>query len=144
MQKYEINWEWSMEKWKFALSSFGEGEGVKLKTAFLSRKNDSSFVHHFPKVNQRIAHSSQRRIDADVGYFGDFFETHIAIHTHVKHFPLVIGEVIDQRAHVVMDLLSDDLFFDTGVEQPDGAEDVEIFAAVGNGHPFIVAVTVDG
>ena len=59
-------------------------------SSVLVRKDDVVFFYDFSEVNERIAHSSQSRIDAHPRVFGDFLKAHILVDTHQQHFFLVI------------------------------------------------------
>lgn len=74
-------------------------------------------VDQFAQVDQRIPHPSQRSVDADSGLLGDLFETEIEIVPEDDYFALFDGQVVDQVADILLDLVVDHLLFDVRVGQ---------------------------
>ena len=65
---------------------------------------DFLFSDHFPDVDQRVAHSSECRIDAHSREIGNFFKAEIGIMSQDNHFTLLRWQLIDQMAHALVGL----------------------------------------
>ena len=55
-------------------------------------------------VDQGVAHAAQCGVDAHIGVLRDLLEAHAQVGPHHHHIALFIWQVIDQLAHILIDL----------------------------------------
>lgn len=70
---------------------------------------------HAAEIENGVAHASEGGIDAHAGDVGNLLERQVLIEAHVDNLALGSGQTVHHAAHVVKDLLVDDLALPTDV-----------------------------
>ena len=58
--------------------------------------------YHFSQVQQTIAHTAQRSIDADFGNICNFFKAKVAVHAQYNHLALLFGQCFNQLPYALV------------------------------------------
>jgi len=83
----------------------------KILASILNGQNNVLFINQLSEIDKGVPHASECGVDTYIGNFGYFFEAHAGIMPQQYNLFLVFGQIINQRADVIMNLVSDDDFF---------------------------------
>lgn len=107
------------------------------------REGNIVFAGKAAHVDDGIAHSAEGGVDRHPGCFGNLLERHIAVEAHHENLSLVLGEGLDEAAHVVGDLLVNEHILDSALAQLLAVEKIgTALAGIGRHLVFALLLTI--
>ena len=123
-----------------------DGKGYKLNAETgeitLFQEYYAVINRHFTDVDQCVAHATQRCIDGyacDIGYL---LETEILIVAHKDYLTLIIGQSINQTAHITQCLLINHHILDVGFGQTGIIQEIILLCVIADGVLILVLTEI--
>src|SRR5664279_6252123 len=113
--------------------------GTLLNSVKFRLEGNTFFHHHFPQVDQTVAHATQGRIDAAVGQGSNFLEAPVSIVAKNNDFALIFGEQVKHPSYTVVALPFHDFYISSVFSKIDDFENVPVIGGLDGGGSFHLA-----
>ena len=109
---------------------------------YCKRQCNAVIDRHLADVDEGITHTTQCGIDGYAGDIGYLLETEILIVAHENNLTLIVGQSIDQTAHVTQCLLVDHCVLYVGFGQTGIVQQVILLSIVADGVLILILAEI--
>ena len=79
------------------------------------------------QIENGISHASKRSVDAHIECIGNLLETHVPVEAHHQHITLAHRQLLDQAAHITVNLAGHHIILDGALGQFLAIKDIDLF-----------------